>query len=68
VNSNATAMVVVLFGPVHIRELCKKGNSSHGFMIITLFELNVFVEVSVIDMYAKFRILNYAYQMFGNMP
>ena len=43
-NSNTTAMVI-LFGPVHISELCEDGKSSHGFMIRTLFELNVVVDI-----------------------
>ena len=66
VKPNAVTLVVVIPACTRLGSL-QQGKSIHGYMIRTLFELNVFVETAFIDMYAKCRSLNNARRLFDKM-
>ena len=66
VKPNAVTLVAVIPACTRLGAL-QQGKSIHGYMIRTLFELNVFVETAFIDMYAKCRSLNNARRLFDKM-
>jgi len=52
VNPNVVTMMVVILVCAQSGAL-EQGNSIHGYMIRNLYELNVFVETTFIDIYVK---------------
>eukprot|EP01018_Ginkgo_biloba_P018692 Gb_36085 [translate_table: standard] len=66
-TANSVTVVSVLQACAHLADL-PQGKGTHGYIIRSGIELNIFVENALIDMYAKCGKVEIARQLFDKMP